>query len=453
MDRKTNSSLLDNEKAVEFLSRNSEAEFDFSAAGPLNCWEEESVNLPITLRNKVIRATTSVDKDDISYDVRKSRGQNFVLDAAVNFFQRYHVNCTRDNVSLSRSILDSFGELSSILGLGHYGGKKLIMTAPSFGYYVELFNKSKIDFEILPTRAEEGFLPKLNDLEELVVTSGATALLLCSPNNPTGTIMSKECALGIANISKRYNLFVITDGAFMFNYLSEKENFLVAACEDMLERSFTVTNLGKSMMIGNKIGICLTSPQIAKRFEILDGYCTKAQQRVIECAIDDSEENREFFNRNREYFLNNISVVKQKISELNIRFVENMGENRVYVKPLIEDIDATNVYVLDFSGLRGKMRNGKAMQSGLDVAEWLLDDASVGVVPGECFLFSPEEMLVRIVLNQTPTELSKAFDEIIKSTDKIQNPQRAISPSTSASAISASALANELILGIDGAGI
>ncbi len=68
------------------------------------------------------------------------------------------------------------------------------------------------------------------------------------------------------------------------------------------------------------------------------------------------------------------------------------------------------------------------MDTGLDAAQWLLSEASVGTVPGECFLFDEKTMLVRIVLNSPPHELALAFDSMIAATNSITPPSRAPSP-------------------------
>ncbi len=107
--------------------------------------------------------------------------------------------------------------------------------------------------------------------------------------------------------------------------------------------------------------------------------------------------------------------------ELNQKFSYQFGEEKIYVKPFITNPDSTNVYLLDFSGLRGKEYNNKPMDKGLDVAEWLLEEALIGTVPGECFFFDEKEMLLRVALNHTSREFEMAFDSAIEAVKKIQN--------------------------------
>ncbi len=139
-------------------------------------------------------------------------------------------------------------------------------------------------------------------------------------------------------------------------------------------------------------------------------------------ALEDSDENKEYLERCRTFYLGNIDLIGTKISELNKKFCDQFSEERTFVKPFIARPDAANVYLLDFSGLRGKRCGDKILNSGLDVAQWLLEDAKVGTVPGECFLFEPETMLVRIALNYAPRELEMAFNSMIEAATKIVSP-------------------------------
>ena len=64
-------------------------------------------------------------------------------------------------------------------------------------------------------------------------------------------------------------------------------------------------------------------------------------------------------------------------------------EDKVYVKPYIDNPEAGNVYLLDFSGLKGKAReDGSILRTGLDVARFILKNAEVAMVPGECFFMA-----------------------------------------------------------------
>ncbi len=426
------------ERAFAFLERCSESDptYDMTSAGPI-LPGEEGVDLPEVL----INAIRDVDfKVGYTETRGKSKGEKFLIDRCGQFFAKWGINAEEAKISLCDDILTTLKHIYSSLGLNQTN--KIILPTPTFGFYLEQFRELGIGCEFLPTSKKEGYLPNPQELEKLIVETGAKALLLCYPNNPTGTVMTEECARSIADVVKRHGVFVISDEAFINNQLSENRHFPIAAVEGMVDQSFTVTSMGKSCNIGIKTGFCVGNEDIVRDFRRLGGYPTKQNQKVLYTAM--GEESQEYLERCRQHYLRNIGIVKERLAELSGTFSENFGEVFEYSKPLVADPDATNVYVLDFSGLRGKDRNGKSMETGLDVAEWLLEDASVGVVPGECSLFKPEEMLVRIVLNQSPSELSLAFGNILEAASRIHNPQRSVISGEGTALVSGVSMGNSI---------
>ena len=110
---------------------------------------------------------------------------------------------------------------------------------------------------------------------------------------------------------------------------------------------------------------------------------------------------------------------------LRVRFGEE--EDRVYVKPYIENPEAGNIFLLDFSGLKEKvMGDGSRLETGLDVARFILVNAKVAMVPGECFFIKEEEMVLRLCSSTDPSKLQEGFKSITHAfVDNLKNPTKA----------------------------
>jgi aspartate/methionine/tyrosine aminotransferase len=318
-------------------------------------------------------------------------------------------------------ILPGISATYKAIGLKNTTGKVLVPT-PTFGYYFQQFEDEGIDFETLPSGLADGFLPDPEKLEFAIKRTGAKALLLCYPNNPTGVVMTEERAREIADITKRHGVFVISDEVFLNNILGEKKHFSIAAIPGMVDRSVTFTSISKAVGLSRfRMAFCVGARDIVESYAILEGHSIGDQMTIV-TAIESSEKNL-LLKENKLAYLFNIQLIKEAAATLNKKFCEIFGEEKVgdeaYVKPYIPDPEAGNVYLLDFSGLRGKIRNGKPMGTGLDVAEWLLEDASVGTAPGECYMFHPEEMLVRIALGHPGREIEQAFKRIMHAAERV----------------------------------
>lgn len=364
--------------AFSFLPDCVGSRFDLTSAEPPH--PKLSRILPPPKLLGLIRGGTQ--EDDYDFDSftethGDSKGEEFAIQECTNFLNRHGIPCRHEQVSLNNNILSALEVVYKKIGLSD--SRKVLAITPTFGYYFKQFKELGIGVETLETTAENNFLPNPEELEKTIVGSGAVALLLCYPNNPTGTVMTEECARQISEIAERNNIFVISDEAFMNNSLSEVVHFPVAAIPGMLERSFTVTSAAKSMFAGQKTGFCVSRPDIISGFARLGGYPTKQSQKIMTAALEDSAENHKYLAKCRDYYLGNIDVVQSKLTELNTKFRTQFSEEIDYVKPFISRPDATNVYLLDFSGLRGKKYGYQIMATGLDTSRSICWYGSGGV--------------------------------------------------------------------------
>jgi aspartate/methionine/tyrosine aminotransferase len=270
-----------NSEAFNFLSQCAGAKFDWTSAEPPN---PKKANIFPPQKILTLLQGGSFDFDSFTEVKGTSRGEEQTLQECVNFFQQKGINAYKENVSLNDNILSALEKTYEILKLSQE--RKIIVPTPTFGYYFKQFKDKNIGFETFATKAEDGFLPNLQDLEEAIIRSDAKALLLCYPNNPTGAVMTEKCAREIAEITARHNVFVISDEAFLNNSLSEKTHFPIAAIDGMINRSLTITSTAKSMFIGNKTGFCVGHPEIIVNFEKLGGYPNKHSQKILNTGLD-----------------------------------------------------------------------------------------------------------------------------------------------------------------------
>lgn len=112
----------------------------------------------------------------------------------------------------------------------------------------------------VPALPERGFQPDLGALE--TAAEGAKALLINSPNNPTGAVYTRETLEEIARIAARHDLTVISDEVYD-TQVWEGEHLSIRALEGMAERTLVVGSMSKShAMTGSRVG-WLVGPEAA----------------------------------------------------------------------------------------------------------------------------------------------------------------------------------------------
>ena len=100
--------------------------------------------------------------------------------------------------------------------------------------------------------ADNGFLPTFEALD--AAAAGAKALLINSPNNPTGAVYGRDTLEAIAAVAKKHDLIVISDEVYD-TQVWEGEHISIRSLEGMDERTFVVGSMSKShAMTGSRVG-------------------------------------------------------------------------------------------------------------------------------------------------------------------------------------------------------
>lgn len=88
-------------------------------------------------------------------------------------------------------------------------GDEIILPEPNYVCYKPLIEVAGGKTVSLDT-SQSDFSPSPNEIKK-VITNKTKALILCSPNNPTGTVISKETLKEIAKLAKEHNFWIISD--------------------------------------------------------------------------------------------------------------------------------------------------------------------------------------------------------------------------------------------------
>jgi aspartate aminotransferase len=129
----------------------------------------------------------------------------------VTYYKKVGINVHYDQIMIttggSEAIL--FGFLSCL-----DAGDEVIIPEPFYANYNGFACAAGIKVVPVPSAIETGFaLPPIEDFEK-VITPKTKAILICSPNNPTGYLYSREEMEALKNICLRHNLYLFSDEAY-----------------------------------------------------------------------------------------------------------------------------------------------------------------------------------------------------------------------------------------------
>lgn len=171
----------------------------------------------------------------------------------------------RHEVSLAECMITTSGchgmwlTLEAILD----DGDEVIIHEPCFTPYPQQIKLARGIPVVLETYEEEGFQVDAKRLEALI-THRTKALVINTPNNPTGTCFSRETMESIAEVARRHDLLVIADDIYTkFSY--EAPFIPMMTLEGMRERTITIGSFSKDYaMTGWRIGYVIAPDYIIK---------------------------------------------------------------------------------------------------------------------------------------------------------------------------------------------
>ena len=137
-------------------------------------------------------------------------------------------------------------------------GDHAIVVAPYYATYPGTFRAAGAAFTLVEAKAENGFQPLAADIEA-ALRDDTKAILINTPNNPTGAVYSRATLEGIADICRRHDLWLISDEVY-WSLPADDGHLSPRALPGMAGRTLVVNSMSKSHgMTGWRIG-WLTGP-------------------------------------------------------------------------------------------------------------------------------------------------------------------------------------------------
>ncbi|HME52357.1 MAG TPA: pyridoxal phosphate-dependent aminotransferase [Candidatus Lokiarchaeia archaeon] len=153
------------------------------------------------------------------------------------------------------------GSIALAFGALFNPGDELLMFSPNFlsYYYVARY----VDAKVIETPRRSDFGPDIDQLAKRV-TSKTKAILINSPNNPTGYTYTRQEIEDVAAICMEHDLYLISDEVYEKMLYDGNEHVSPASLEGMAERVVTLNAASKTLSLtGFRIGyLCAPEPML-----------------------------------------------------------------------------------------------------------------------------------------------------------------------------------------------
>jgi aspartate aminotransferase len=252
-------------------------------------------------------------------------------------------------------------------------GDEVLLPAPYWTTYPEPIALAGATTTVLPTDERRGFRVTIDQLDA-ARTERTKALLFVSPSNPTGTVYSRDEIEAIGQWAVEHGVWIITDEIYEHLVYGDNEHHsLPTVVPEIADRCIVLNGVAKTYaMTGWRVGWLIGPPDIAKAASTLQSHQTsnvanvsqKAALAAVSGPLDAVAEMRSAFDRRRRTMFQLLSGI-EGVSVLE-------PEGAFYAFP-------------SFAGVLGRDLGGFTPTTTLELADLLLDQAKVAIVPGEAF--------------------------------------------------------------------
>jgi aspartate aminotransferase len=252
-------------------------------------------------------------------------------------------------------------------------GDEVLIPAPYWVSYSDMALLAGGVSKTIPTSEATSFRIRPEQLEG-ALTPRTRVFILNSPCNPTGASYNRDELLAISRILEKHDCLILADDIYeKIVYDNFQFHNIVALNSRLRERTIIVNGVSKTYaMTGWRIGYALGPGDIIATAAKIQSQSTSnptsiAQAAALEALCGPQDE---------------VAIMVRELEKRRDLIVERL--NSISGFQCLKPQGAFYVFP-NVSGLLGKTANGKKLDSPCDVADYLLEEAKVAVVPGEDF--------------------------------------------------------------------
>lgn len=272
---------------------------------------------------------------------------------------------------------------------------EIIVFEPAFDVYPAAIEAAHAKAVYVPLSSDDFSIDW--ELVKNAITSKTKAILINSPHNPTGAVLTKSDLDNLEQIVLAHNLFVISDEVYEHIVFDGQVHESVLKSETLRDRSFVIGSLGKTFHVtGWRLGYCIGSEYLLSRFKHLHQYITFAANTPMQYACADFLKNSHTYEHLSTFFQNKRDL-----------FLSAMEGS--YFKPIHSS--GTYFQLMDYSAI--------STENDVDLAKYITESYKVASIPISVFYHSQNtQNALRFCFAKEDDELLKAA-EILRKIDAI----------------------------------
>ena len=251
-------------------------------------------------------------------------------------------------------------------------GQDIITFAPFFPEYKPYVEGAGLNLKVVPPRTKDFQIDF--DAFDAMLDENTAAVLINTPNNPTGAVYSEQTLRALGELAVEHGFTIISDEIYEKMVYDGAEHISTASLSPEIYRHcITINGFSKAYaMPGWRIGYSAAPLEVTTAIKAVQGHVTSAANSIAQkAALEALSGPQDTVAVMCGEYARRRSRVAQLLQEIpGVRF--SMPSGAFY-------------FWVDVSAYLGKSHGGKKINTAVDLANFLLEQAHAAVVPGEAF--------------------------------------------------------------------
>ncbi|MFH1387084.1 MAG: pyridoxal phosphate-dependent aminotransferase [bacterium] len=241
-------------------------------------------------------------------------------------------------------------------------GEEVIYPDPGFPTYYSVLNYNGIAPIGIILKEENGFRMDPQDIKRKI-TDKTRLIILNSPQNPTGAVMTQEEIVEVANIAEEHDLYILSDEVYA-KIIYEKKHYSPSVLDLCKERTIIINSLSKTYsMAGWRLGYAVGPEEVIKKLGLM-------LQTILSCLPIFTQQGGIAAIMGDQRFLHD------RVQELRLR--------RDILTKGLKQIPGISCLIPDGAFYAFPNISGTEMNDG-QFSNKLLEEVGVCALPGSCF--------------------------------------------------------------------
>lgn len=276
-------------------------------------------------------------------------------------------------------------------------GDEVLLPCPCWVSYNAMITLCGASAVPVYLKMENGFALDIEAIERHI-TERTRAIIINTPNNPTGAVYSEESLRELAELAVKHDFWIISDEIYEKILFNGCRHVSAAAVSDEAwEHCITANGFSKAYAIpGWRVGYSAAPKGAAKAISSIQGHITSAASSLAQMGAL--------------YAMNGAEADVLQMAEEYARRMEITGAKLAQIPGLrFKRPQGTFYYFIDVAEYFGRRDGETVIRTSDDFAKYILDKAHVAVVPGEAFDMAG---YIRLSFANSQENISKGIDRI-----------------------------------------